>query len=72
MDEDPPVVGFTVGKLEPGVASEPVTAGDANPSGVEACSVANRSGVGDAIGRLHPINKTKRTLDEKSLGFLII
>ncbi len=40
-------VGFAVGKLRPGEAVGPFTAGDENEEGVEACSVANRSGVGE-------------------------
>ncbi len=36
-------------------------AGGETPSGVEACSVANRSGVGVEAGRLHPMSKRKKT-----------
>jgi hypothetical protein len=69
---DDPVVGFGMGKLNPGVEMEPVAAGDANPSGVEACSVANRSGVGEeARGYLHPINKKRREIIKKSFRLLI-
>ena len=70
MDEPPPEApggGFIVGKLKEGVAP-----GDANPEGVEACSVANKSGVGAEMGRLHPTNKRKRKTVEKSLRLLIV
>lgn len=72
MDEDP-LLGFAVGNSNSGVAIDGVSAGDETPEGVEACSVANRSGVGEeAMGRLHPINKKTSKNLEKSLGLIII
>ena len=63
---EPPDVAF-------GVAIESVTTGDANPLGVEACSVANRSGVGEeALGRLHANKKRIREIIETGLSLLII
>ena len=48
------------------------TAGDESPEGVEACSVANRSGVGEeAIGRLHAASKRMKTIVERSLNLFI-
>ena len=56
-----------------GVATDSVITGEENPEGVEACSVANRSGVGEeAIGRLHPISKKMRRNVRESLNLLII
>ena len=64
---DPPVE-----PPEEGVAIEPVAAGEADPEGVEACSVANRSGVGEeAIGRLHPIKSNRRRTVRKGLRLFI-
>ena len=72
MDEDP-MVGFAVGTSRPGVTIDSVRAGAELPEGVEACSVANRSGVEEErMGRLHPANKRKRKILEKSLSLLII
>jgi isoaspartyl peptidase/L-asparaginase-like protein (Ntn-hydrolase superfamily) len=48
-------VGIAVAKLKLGVAVASTGAGDEIVSGVEAWSVANRSGVGvEAAGMLHP------------------
>ena len=48
-------VGVTVEKLNAGVAFGCVVWGEVRMEGVEACSVANRSGVGvEAAGMLHP------------------
>lgn len=44
-------VAIGVNALKMGVVTVCVTAGDTNPDGVEACSVANRSSVGTAAGR---------------------
>ena len=68
---DDPAVGFGVGNSKPGVATEPVAPGEAKPSGVEACSVANRSGVELAIGRLQLIKKKRKKILETSLRLLI-
>lgn len=63
---EPPDVGF-------GVAIESVMIGDADPSGVEACSVANKSGVEeDATGRLHASKLRIRKAAEIDLSLLII
>ena len=56
-------VGIAVEKLKSGVAIGSTGAGDEdeNESGVDACKVANKSGVRvDAAGRLHPANTIKR------------
>ena len=64
--------GLEAGTLKAGVTSDSVTAGEADEEGVEACSVANRSGVGEAaIGRLHPTRKKKRQNVKKLLSLLI-
>lgn len=64
-DED---VGFESGKLKTGVA-----AGEEKEEGVEACSVANRSGVGEgALGRLHAGSKIRKETAQKSLNLFII
>jgi len=64
-------VGFGAGKLKKGVAVGSVTAGDEFEEGVEACSVANRSGVGVEIGLLHPTSSEKRAMIQKSLNLFI-
>jgi hypothetical protein len=61
-------VGLDPGKLKTGVANGSVAAGGKTPEGVEACIVANRSGVGEAaMGLLHPTRKRKSRTVEKSL-----
>jgi hypothetical protein len=50
-------VGTAVEKLNAGVAIGCVASGASTNEGVEACSVANRSGVGVEAGRLHPAVK---------------
>jgi hypothetical protein len=53
-------VEVEVTKLKLGVAVASTGGGDEPPSGVEACSVANRSGVGvEAAGILHPAIKKR-------------
>jgi hypothetical protein len=65
-------VGFAPGKSKTGVATGSVDAGPAPPPGVEACSVANRSGVGEgAIGRLHPAKKKMRKIAKRDLNLFI-
>lgn len=72
--EDPPLEppAPTVGKLKSGVVAASLAAGDARPGGVEACSVANRSGVGEEAGRLHPINRREKVTAEMSPALLLI
>jgi hypothetical protein len=65
---EPPEVALGVWRLRPGV----VTPGEANPPGVEAYSVANRSGAGEAAGRLQLISKKTKKIVETSSGLLII
>jgi hypothetical protein len=67
-------VGTGVEKLKPGVASSGVAAGDANEEGVEACSVANRSGVGVEAEprRLHPRMKISVIIDQSSLALFVV
>ena len=57
--EDAAAVGDA--KLKAGVAKSCVTAGGVNPEGVDACSVANKSGVDvDPPGMLHPASRMIR------------
>jgi hypothetical protein len=66
-------VGFDVGRLKTGVGIVSVTAGDEEEEGVEACSVANRSGVGEAaMGLLHPTMKRKREIVKRDLSLFMI
>jgi len=70
MDEssEAPGGGFAVEKSNAGVAMAPVAAGGKSPEGVEACSVANRSGAGEAAtGLLHPTKNVKSRMDKKNL-----
>jgi len=74
---DPPVEpadeGLAVGKLKAGVSFGSGGIGEDKPEGVEACSVANKLGVGEeAIGRLQPSNKKRKQIVEKSLSLVII
>jgi hypothetical protein len=58
--------------LKPGVVRGSPIPGEEIPEGVEACSVANRSGVGEeATGRLHASNMKRRKRDDKSLSLVI-
>lgn len=69
-DEEP---GVAVEKLKMGVAICSVITGDENEEGVEAWSVANRSGVGEeAIGPLHPTRKMKKDSVRESLILFMI
>jgi len=52
-------VGVIVEKLKFGVASCCVACGEVMIEGVEAWSVANRSGVGAEADRLHPVVNTR-------------
>ena len=67
-------VGTGVEKLKSGVASSWVAAGDENEEGVEACSVANRSGVGvEAEPRnLHPRMKISVIIEHGSLALFVV
>ena len=67
-------VGLGVEKLKMGVATSSVTAGDKNEEGVEACSVANRSGVGEETGVKipHPRMKISAVVIHKSFDLFII
>ena len=58
-----------VEKLKSGVAPGWVAAGDENEDGVEACSVANRSGVGEEaeLRKLHPRIKVTVMIVHNSL-----
>ena len=64
--------GVGVIKLKSGVAICSDCAGGVYESGVEACSVANRSGVGDEAVMLHPVIKRKRMNVNKSLNLSVI
>jgi len=71
VDKD---VGKGVGKLKMGVVIASGTAGDENEEGVEACNVANRSGVGEDAGLKtpHPRMKTTAVIVQKSLVLFMI
>ena len=64
--------GIGVKKLKLGVAPISV-AGEENPEGVEACSVANRSGVGAAEGvnNPHPRRKKRAAVSHSNLFFFV-
>ena len=67
-------VGMDVEKLKSGVAIGSTGAGDENDEGVNACSVANRSGVGDEAGLKSPHPKTKKrvmVIQESLILFMI-
>ena len=59
--------GFEVGEgtgVKPpktGVVTDSVTAGERYPEGVDACSVANRSGVGEDAGPKSPHPRIKKS-----------
>lgn len=57
------VVGEATGvnKLNAGVVTTSVTAGEANPDGVEACRVANRSELGAVVGLRTPQPRMKNS-----------
>ena len=66
-------VGVEIAKLKSGVVICWVTAGGVNPEGVDACSVANKSGVEvGAAGMLHPeISRRKAMYVIASRRFLV-
>src|SRR5512141_1753744 len=53
-------------------AAREVGAAGVTPSGVAACNVANRSGVGAEAGRLHPAKVSNRKDVNKSRTLLVI
>lgn len=63
-----------VGKSKPGVAISSVAAGDENPDGVEACSVANRSapGVEGGLKRPHPRMKRNATTIHSRVSLFMV
>ncbi len=66
-------VGFAVGKLKTGEVAGPLAAGDETEEGVEACSVANRSGVGEeGTGRLQARITRREKIAKRSLRLFII
>ena len=65
-------VAFGVGCWRSGVDICSVGAGEEFVSGVAACSVANRSGVGVEAGRLHPARARKMRNVRKSPDLLVI
>ena len=67
-------VGIGVEKLKSGVAMGSTGAGDENEEGVNAWSVANRSGIGVAAGLKspHPITKTSAVVIHKSLALFMM
>ena len=68
-----PAVGFGEGRLGTGVTIESSAAGEESEEGVEACSVASRSGVGEELGenRLHPKRKIRDVIIQKSFVLFI-
>jgi hypothetical protein len=52
--------GTAVKPLKIGVAIDSVTAGETYPEGVDACSVANRSGASEVAGVNSPHPRTKK------------
>ncbi len=66
--------GTGVKKLKTGVVPASVPAGEENPEGVEACSVANRSEVGTALGvnSPHPSMKNNAAVSPIRLKFFMI
>jgi hypothetical protein len=71
MDVCPGEAGETGGvKLKSGVVISWVDAGDESEEGVEACSVANRSGVGEEaeLRKLHPRMKVSVMIVQNSLA----
>lgn len=73
-DDVDKAVGMGVGKLKSGVAISSVAAGDENEEGVDACSVANRFGVGEEPDSKSPqaIIKTRAVTIHSSLVLFII
>ena len=65
-------VGIGVEKLKSGDAIGSTGAGDENEEGVNACSVANKSGVGVAAdGKRHPvINRMRMTVQTNFVLFI--
>ena len=63
-------VATDVGKFKSGLAIGWVAAGDETEDGVEACSVANKSGVGEAaaLRKLHPRMKISVIIVQSSLA----
>jgi hypothetical protein len=53
--------GTGVKELKTGLAIDSVPAGEENPEGVDACSVANRSGVGEVVGLNSPHPRMKNS-----------
>lgn len=75
IDAGPPAeVGFGDGISKPGVMIASVAAGNEDEEGVEACSVASRSGVGADAGvkSPHPNRKISTLTIQKSLILFII
>jgi len=75
MDSCPDAdVGFGEGKLETGVTIASVAAGDKSEEGVEACNVANRSGVEEGPEEKipHPRIKMRVVIIQKSFALFII
>ena len=63
--------GTGVNKLKTGLPTASVTAGDENPEGVDACSVANRSGVGDDAELISPHPRMKNSAAVSQISLLL-
>lgn len=70
-------LGFAVGdatgvkKLKTGLAAASVTAGGENSPGVDACIVANRSGVGEDAGLTSPQPRMKKMASDIPMSLLL-
>ncbi len=66
--------GMGVKPVKTGVTIDSVTTGDTYPEGVDACSVANRSGVGEKAGAEspHPSMNRSAPLNQNNLALVII
>ena len=69
-----PKVGFGDGRSKIGLAIDSVTEGDEKEEGVDACSVASRSGAGadERVKKLHPIRTISVISIPKIFVLLII
>ena len=75
MDVCPPTeLGLGDGTSKAGVANTSVATGDENEDGVEACSVASRSGVGEEPGvkSPHPKRKISAVIIQESFVLFMI
>lgn len=69
-----PNVGLGKGRSKTGVVIDSVITGDENEEGVDACSVASRSGDGEEAGAKspHPKRKISAVTSQKSFALFIV